>query len=227
MSQTKLNLNNVTLVAIDGRSNKNILDILISAAKCASKNIKFKNIKIISGERNPPLIDGIEFYHKKISSIKQYNEFILKGLINYIDTEYCIIYQSDGFIIDSNNWREEFLEYDYIGAPWNDAEWNHGNRVGNGGFSLRSKKLLKQISLIENLDYTVAEDLQICVNHKDNLELNGIKFCPPQLASFFSVEHQTEFNSNTEKSFGFHGSENSHELIDRTKSIVNNLLKNE
>ena len=33
-----------------------------------------------------------------------------------------------------------FFDYDYIGAPWPN---NFVNRVGNGGFSLRSKKFLE------------------------------------------------------------------------------------
>lgn len=222
-----LNLQNVTLISVDGRSDSNILDLLIKAAKYALKNITFNSVKIISGSTNFRDIDGIDFYHKKIESISDYNNFILKKLVNYVNTEYCILYQSDGFIINSNNWNKDFLNYDYIGAVWNDADWNEGNRVGNGGFSLRSKQLLKEISTLDNLDYNIAEDLQICVHHKKYLESKGIKFCPPQTASLFSVEHSTEFNSDVEKSFGFHGSASAHELYSRTQSIINNLLHNE
>ena len=38
---------------------------------------------------------------------------------------------------------ENFIEYDYIGAPWENSQ--HGYYVGNGGFSLRNKNLMIQI----------------------------------------------------------------------------------
>ena len=56
-----------------------------------------------------------------------------------------LIIQHDGFILNHKAWDNEFLNYDYIGAP---VYWM-GNKlieVGNGGFSLRSKKLLKIIA---------------------------------------------------------------------------------
>ena len=35
-----------------------------------------------------------------------------------------LIVQDDGFIINKNLWDEEFLSYDYIGAPWPlDEKW--------------------------------------------------------------------------------------------------------
>jgi len=227
MDYNKLNLDNVTLLSVDGRDDRDVLDTLINAAKYALKNITFKSVKIISGCRDFPSIQGIEFYYKKIESIEAYNQFVLKELVNYVFSEYSILYQSDGFITNPDNWLDEFLNYDYIGAPWVDSEWNMGNRVGNGGFSLRSRKLLKETSISDSFDDSVSEDLQICVHNKKYLESKGIKFCPPQIASLFSVEHSTEFNSDIKKSFGFHGSSKSYEIYDRTLSTINNLLRNE
>src|ERR1700687_3454326 len=46
-------------------------------------------------------------------------------------------------------WREEFLGCDYIGAQW---FWHDdAMRVGNGGFSLRSRKLLLAL---QDLDHS-------------------------------------------------------------------------
>ncbi|MFM6811478.1 MAG: DUF5672 family protein, partial [Dolichospermum sp.] len=101
-----------------------------------------------------------------------------KELNSFIETEFCLVTQGDGFIINPQFWSEEFLNYDYIGAPWrkqshlvnsqgqtvNILDLNK-NRVGNGGFSLRSKRLLE---LCSELDFdniqtsSLSEDLIIC-----------------------------------------------------------------
>src|ERR1700722_12124880 len=59
-------------------------------------------------------------------------------------TSHCLTIQYDGFVLDSDMWRAEFLDYDYIGAPWP----HRGYAVGNGGFSLRSVEMMRY--LIEN-----------------------------------------------------------------------------
>jgi len=60
-----------------------------------------------------------------------------------IDTQFTLVTQWDGYVINAEAWTEEFLDYDYIGARWigdvvkaagSPPEYN----VGNGGFSLRS-----------------------------------------------------------------------------------------
>ena len=80
------------------------------------------------------------------------------NLNNYIDSDFVLIIQDDGHIVNPHLWDNEFLNYDYIGAPWpNNKKWKNRfskydekvssniirnfnlNNIGNGGFSLRSK----------------------------------------------------------------------------------------
>ncbi|SAL48353.1 hypothetical protein AWB74_02212 [Caballeronia arvi] len=42
---------------------------------------------------------------------------MLFALWRFIETEYALIVQDDGWILDIGNWSDEFLSYDYIGAP--------------------------------------------------------------------------------------------------------------
>jgi Protein of unknown function (DUF5672)/SEC-C motif len=140
-------------------------------------------------------------------------------LYKYVDTEFCLIAQADGFIINPSSWDNKFLEYDYIGAPWPRMVGinnnTHGgfafdkNRVGNGGFSLRSKKLLAVCSRIkfDQLNLSIkSEDLIICHYLYDDLLKAAIKFAPIDLASKFSTEIVfDEISQNLTKSFGFHG----------------------
>ena len=68
----------------------------------------------------------------------------------FSDYEKCLIVQDDGVLLRKG--IENFLHFDYIGAPWvdvNENEYikNNINRelVGNGGFSLRTISLMKKI----------------------------------------------------------------------------------
>lgn len=84
---------------------------------------------------------------------------MIKELNKYIETSYVLIIQYDGFILNPDAWTDEFLEYDYIGAPW----WYTDDcNVGNGGFSLRSKKLLEILANDDSILETHPEDHHIC-----------------------------------------------------------------
>ena len=78
----------------------------------------------------------------KIASIRDYNLFVLRQLNRYADTSHVLSIQTDGYILNPENWNKDWLQYDYIRAPWVKQPWNKNNRVGNSGFCLRSKRLL-------------------------------------------------------------------------------------
>ena len=131
-------------------------------------------------------------------SLDDYNKFLIKDLNSYINTDYVLTFQNDGFIANPNSWSDEFLDYDYIGAPW---WYDDDNNVGNGGFSLRSKRLLEVLASDDHIDEFAPEDHVICRVYGDYLkEKHGIKFAPESLASKFSVE-----NGHFDDQFGFHG----------------------
>ncbi len=144
--------------------------------------------------------------HRRIARLDGtpgYNEFVLTRLLDHVETDHVLIFQWDGFVIHPRAWRKEFLDYDYVGAPW-PAQWvEPSQRVGNGGFSLRSRRLLQAIRDAKlPFDFTAAEDVSICRGpHRQVLEEQyGIRFAPPELANFFSFEH-TPIDAPT---FGFH-----------------------
>ena len=60
-----------------------------------------------------------------------------------IHGEKILIYQEDTFLFKNN--IEDFLQWDYIGAPWPSHQNDNKKGVGNGGFSLRSKSIMKKI----------------------------------------------------------------------------------
>ncbi|MBP7496983.1 MAG: hypothetical protein KA792_04895 [Bacteroidales bacterium] len=230
-----LNLNNITLTIIDGI---NPPDLCLKTLLYCSKDIKFHAIKLFSFAKPSTKLKNIEFIKINKLNLAQYNEFILRELYKYIYSDFCLLVQTDGFIINPHLWNYDFLKYDYIGAPWpDDYDWinkqkpeqRHSiiqnyqkgiGRVGNGGFSLRSKKLLNLSANAPFLINDLPEDNYICMHYIDYFLNLGITFAPPSLAADFSLENPVKektFDLNT--CFGFHG-KHKHELkleIDKMK----------
>ena len=146
-----------------------------------------------------------------------YNRFIIEDLHKFFSTSHCLIIQEDGFVVNSDLWKSEFLNYDYIGAPWSNKVQVKSNLVldmkknpvGNGGFSLRSRKLVETTSKINynSLNFPVkAEDVIICHYLYDKMKDNGINFAPPEIAAQFSLENVNNlYGQNSNSVFGFHG----------------------
>lgn len=133
-----------------------------------------------------------------LQSHAEYSHFVAKTLVTHIHTSHVLLVQWDGYIINPSAWTEEFLQYDYIGAPWGFLKDSH--RVGNGGFSLRSKRLLDALRDPEIVE-THPEDAAICRHYRPLLEQRyGIRFAPETVAQRFSFE-STTFKSMP---FGFH-----------------------
>jgi hypothetical protein len=87
-----------------------------------------ENIKIIKLDYNNI---GQSEYSKILSSIEFWN--LLVG-------EKILIYQEDSCLFKYN--ISDFLEWDYIGAPWTISHNDNSYLVGNGGFSLRTKQIM-------------------------------------------------------------------------------------
>ncbi len=137
----------------------------------------------------------------RINSSNEYSAFMLRELHRYIDTEFVLIIQWDGYVVHPRAWTNEFLQYDYIGARWH---WHpDGMNVGNGGFSLRSAKLLQVLAQPRfSAGFNVAEDVWIARAIRPYLETEaGIRFAPPELADRFSYERCLVSGPT----FGFHG----------------------
>lgn len=159
------------------------------------------NIAALHTLSNAPIgIEGEKFTEiPEIKSSNDYSSIILQDLDEVIETDHFLIFQWDGFPIHPENWRDEFLSYDYIGSP-------DGNWVGNGGFSLRSKKLLQMVKRLgikvdKSNPFIQTEDILICHHYRAQLEEKGIKFAPLNIAEKFSFDAQP----NKSPVFGFHG----------------------
>lgn len=144
-----------------------------------------------------------------ISNLIDYNTFMVEKINESVKTDYVMIVQSDGFIKNPHLWKNEFLDYDYIGAPW---PWH--NVCGNGGFSIRSKKFIQASSELKynktHPEYSECpEDNFLCLPqyNRSFFENKGIKFADIKTALDFSFEHPMPNypNRGVKDSFGFHG----------------------
>jgi len=130
----------------------------------------------------------------------------------FVETDHALFIQHDGFPVRPELWRDEFLEYDYIGAPWTGKPEERS--VGNGGFSLRSKRLLNLTPhLPQDTDKSHEywlEDGMIGMIFRPWLERNGCRFPHSDLAHKFSHEHPF---GPYEDSFGFHDKRNAEHFL--------------
>lgn len=205
-------LNDVTLISATSVN----IESAASALFISSKFCKFGAIKLLSPIKPSSLHSSIEHILIQPMNLYGYSKFMVEELFKFVDTKFCLVIQADGFVINPNMWTNKFLEYDYIGAPWQSyVESNKGrihfdkNRVGNGGFSLRSKKLLDICSHMkfDSLNTKLwPEDVLICHELYEEICNSGARFAPLDLASKFSIEAEIlELNNSLGTSFGFHG----------------------
>lgn len=191
-----LHLPNVTLIGAD------CVDIsrLIYAAEQCMRNISFGAVKLLTSLSSE---NKNTVHIKPLRSKEQYSKFMIKELADYVDTDYALTIQYDGYVINATAWKKEFFEYDFIGGPW----W-YGDKknVGNGGFSLRSKKLLEALKNDDIIEVFHPEDHHICRTYRDYLEIKyKIKYAPEEVAEKFSIDGFKKKDKRWNGQFGFHG----------------------
>ncbi len=180
-------------------------------------------------------IINIEWRSIPVLTYREQTAFGIMNLIDYWPDQFPgIQVHLDGYPINPNGWRDEFLHYDYIGAPWPEYFFDpkitkgHRYRVGNGGFCLRSslfmtatKNLSKVLLSNEAFHFApehvkidpddkskmwIPEDIVMCILFRELLEREyGIKYAPIELAARWSVEYPVpERLWLDDECFGFH-----------------------
>ena len=185
-----LSLNNYyEAVLIEFREFPHVEFILRNAIQKLGSNWSFS---IVCGNNNFVLMKSIaSSISDKIKIIKcnidnlnvnLYNKFLTsKNFWNLLVGEKILIYQEDSLIFKDN--INKFLAYDYIGAPFPKHQNDTPNKVGNGGFSLRSKSVMLKI-----INSISPENTTINSNTKEYMEKNNIQFIPEDI--YFSKNAQ-------------------------------------
>jgi len=190
-----LDLRRITLVSIitrDYDANRILLaDCLVKAA--------FANVIVFTDR--PELFSQYKCIKVSRNSHEGWCVFRMTKLFKAIKEcmdDYMLFIESDAAIVAPDAWRNEWLEWDYIGAPWKDGV------VGNGGFCLQSRKFLEAVESL-NISPAIEAcnpcDWLLGRRYRPQLEALGIKYAPLEVANKFSNETGKYLGA-----FGVHGS---------------------
>mgnify|MGYP000857549526 CR=1 FL=1 len=107
-----------------------------------------------------------------ICNVNKYNNLLLtKDFWNNFVGEKLLLYQEDSILF--HNKIQQFMKYDYIGAPWLLNNNDNINQVGNGGFSLRSKS--KMIKVLNTID---IKKLKLNNSTLESMKIADLEQCP-------------------------------------------------
>jgi hypothetical protein len=197
-NMNKINLKNTTLISF------NCVDPIqsVKALLYSSRKIDFADMIIVSNQKPQTIPEGIRHVSTDAVTHRDSCQWTYTGLPYLVDTEYCLFIHDDGFVINPHLWNHDWLQYDYIGAPW--KNYGQRNRVGNGGFCFRSKKFL---DLVKKISYRGTHcDTELSNDYYDYFVQNGCRYAPVEVAMKFSLESRIpECEYNLDNCFGFHG----------------------
>lgn len=152
------------LIVFHGTENENFIKDKLEGIK----NINYFNLNKKNLEENEynDLLCSQDFW-KKIKSC---------------GAKQSLIFQSDTLLLKNN--IDDFLHYDYVGAPWH-IKWMGMLEVGNGGLSLRNvDKMLDITKYCPRLQYMKNEDVYFCYW----CIMREFKVAPVDVAKKFAVE---------------------------------------
>ncbi len=192
---TRLDLRQVTLCAV---TSVNVAATLRALA-VSLDHVRFGACKLLTDavvSADHPEIEVVPI--ARLGSSQAYSAFVLEQLPQHIGTSHCLLAQWDGHVLDAQRWQPAFLDCDYIGASW--PQFDDGRDVGNGGFSLRSKRLME---LCGDPAFVAShpEDVAIGRVNRAWLEQQGMRFAAKPLADQFAAER----SGDPRTCFGYHG----------------------
>lgn len=206
-----ISLPQVTLISVSTRE----VEQAARALEYSCLNIGFGTVKLVSPYR-PQCADYIQHDHiAPFATIDDWNRYIVYDLTIHVDTPYCLLVHPDGFVVNAHKWQDRFLDYDYIGPPW-DMETSIAiqggrpqelSRVGNS-VSIRSKRLL-DYPRNNNMEWRrfnndSNEDTFITAHCWDIFAKQGMTKAPLEVAMEFGREADMPENMHITEPFVFH-----------------------
>lgn len=220
-----LQLPQITLLAIDcinpGRT--------LQAMKFSTRFVRFGRTVLLTDTGKHRKIEpqsshfpGLEIAHIVESDVKKapfpghsplpvdYEMDSLTKPIEYIRGSHVLFMEWDSAVLNPLAWRRDWLDWDLTAAPWpehTDPGWppcTEVNCMGNGGFSLRSRKFCeltaRSTKEFKGDPQMLSSDRWFGRSIRPWMESNGVKYAPWQDGMRFSCE-----NLPYASSFGFHG----------------------
>lgn len=207
---SKLQLPDVTLVMVETQRHT----LARMAIEDCLRHAEFGEVVVCANQFDELRIPGatevqVEDFPTKLA----WCQYLWYGVPPLVKTRQALLIQWDSWIIDPAMWRDEFLRFDYIGAPW---WYTDGLNVGNSGFSLRSKRLMDFLLLHRDrfpCNSAAEDDLASRVYRRDLEREGGFVWAGDADAADFAFEH-THVEG---RHFGFHGTFNWPRVLDRKR----------
>ena len=186
-----LNKSSYNCLIIEPRNHEFLEKIMINFAFKLGNQF---TMQLLHGNKNKELANNIKNKIKNLNlvnlnidnlTIKEYSRLLKKDIFwENIKGDKVLIFQTDTYLFKEI--PEKFLQYDYIGAPWEKENIDSKTFVGNGGLSIRNKKIIIDIcKKYGNNDIDLSEDVffsKYCKICKYNLASKNV-------AKEFSVEN--------------------------------------
>lgn len=104
--------NNLTIAIIDTANHA-------VASKAVEHAVKITGASSVVVLSNQDFYAGSKFVKiDPITNKNDYSRLMIKELGKHVDTDHFMVIQYDGMPTDATKWNNDFLKYDYIGAPW-------------------------------------------------------------------------------------------------------------
>lgn len=202
----KLQLPDVTMICADGVN-----------AHRAAKVIELCKTKADFGAIKLCTHLPVESEHRveimPLNSLIAYSIWCLTEMHKHIDTQFGLIVQRDGWILNPQSWNPIWLNYDYIGPLF----VQHDD-VGSGGFSMRSKRIMQAAAkrigewdgteqhaqFLQHNKARSYEDGVLCLTMNDG----SWKYAPKEEAGKFAAGGNPNPQYFYSQPFGFHGARN-------------------
>ncbi len=206
-------LPNVTLISYD---NVDDPSRTLRALNYSTRAIKFADVVLVCRKR-PDGVNGTTIQKVHESGRLPSTIWHGVGIANYVQTDFALTIHHDGYVINPEAWDDDWLKYDFIGAPWpafshpcHPGKSDLPGRVGNDGFSLRSRAFMEESAALRDLFISsakrgVGSDTFFSQHQRPALEQRGITFAPVEVAAGFSWESNIEeIPGDRPYAFGFH-----------------------
>ncbi len=204
-------LQNVTLISYDNTDDPSRT---LRALKFSSREIEFADVVLVCRKR-PDGVNGTTIQKVQEQGRRPATIWHGTGIAKYIQTDFALTVHHDGYVINPQAWRDDWLQYDFIGAPWpasshpcHPGKSDLPGRVGNDGFSLRSRAFMSESVALRDMfirHLNQGSDTFFCQHQRPALEQRGITFAPVEVAAAFSWESNIEeIPGDRPNAFGFH-----------------------
>lgn len=196
---------NLTIVSVYGHNNG---ATAIPAILKSMKELSGSRGLLLSLVKPKNLPPEIEWKEIGFLDYMMYSVFVMHSLYAFIETDYCLMVQDDGWVLNGSNFKPEYYEYDYIGGACHAAmvgnqlllqgTWHNKFPrviVQNGGFSLRSKRFLEapnKLGIVHNHAQDIHlwnEDVQLSCIKRHLFAEHGIKYASEKTIRDFSLEN--------------------------------------